>query len=67
MNTRILANSQLPEQYALIEASFMIARLLQTYDAVEWHGSTGRLAKGFTLTMYPKDGVPVRLRRAQKS
>lgn len=52
------------EQYAITEASFLTVRLLQAFDGIEWRGETGRISKGFGLTMYPAKGVPVLLRRA---
>jgi hypothetical protein len=52
------------EQFALTEASFLIVRLVQMYDTIEWHGETGRIMKGFGLVMYQAKGVPVRLHRA---
>jgi len=53
-----------PEQYAITEASFLVVRLLQTYDQMEWLGETGRITKGFGLIMYPAKGVPVRFHKA---
>lgn len=55
------------EQYAITEASFLTVRLLQAFDAIEWRGETGRVTKGFMLTMHPALGVPVLLRRAVES
>ncbi|KAF1815825.1 cytochrome P450 [Eremomyces bilateralis CBS 781.70] len=55
------------QQYAITEASFLTVRLLQAFDTIEWRGETGRITKGFGLTMYPAKGVPVLLRRAAAS
>lgn len=52
------------EQYAITEASFLIVRLLQTYDRMDWLGEQGRISKAFGLIMYPAKGVPVRLHKA---
>ena len=52
------------EQYAIIEASFLIVRLLQTYDRMEWLGEPGKVKKGFGLIMYPANGVPVKFHKA---
>jgi hypothetical protein len=52
-----------PEQYAITEASLLVVRMLQQFDAIEWLGSAGKVKKGFGLTMFPEDGVPVRLRK----
>jgi len=54
----------LGQQYAITEASFMLVRLMQHFDAIEWLGESGSISKGLGLTMFPANGVPVRLRRA---
>ncbi|KIW07572.1 uncharacterized protein PV09_01527 [Verruconis gallopava] len=54
----------LGQQYAITEASFLIVRLLQRFDAVEWLGETGRITKAYGLIMYPAKGVPVRFHKA---
>jgi hypothetical protein len=58
------ANDRITEQYAITEASFMLVRLMQHFDAIEWLGESGSISKGLGLTMFPANGVPVRLRRA---
>lgn len=57
----------LGQQYALTEASYLLVRLVQRFDRIEFAGEAegGRLKKGFGLTMFPADGVKVRLRRAE--
>ncbi|KAE9972846.1 hypothetical protein BLS_008316 [Venturia inaequalis] len=57
----------LGQQYALTEASYLLVRLVQRFDRIEFVGEAegGRLKKGFGLTMFPADGVKVRLRRAE--
>lgn len=52
------------EQYALNEASFVMAKILQRYDKIEALDMTGRLRKGLSLTLSPGDGVKVKLHRA---
>lgn len=57
----------LGQQFALTEASYVLVRMLQSFDAVEPVGERKemeRLRKGLGLTMWPADGVPVRFRRA---
>src|SRR5262249_26602365 len=54
----------LGQQYALTEAGYVVVRMLQTFDAVEWCGRLGPPRKAFSLTMSPRDGVVVRFRRA---
>ncbi|KAH8820366.1 cytochrome P450 alkane hydroxylase-like protein [Xylogone sp. PMI_703] len=57
----------LGQQYALNEAGFVVARFLQRYDKLEYLGPEGRIAKRMGLTVSPKDGVKVRLHRAESS
>lgn len=52
------------QQYALTEAAYLIVKLLQRFDAVEWVGAQGKPKKDFRITMAPKDGVWVRFRKA---
>jgi len=57
----------LGQQYALTEAGYLVVRLLQRFDRVESVGEVvhwRRTRKGLGLTMSPRDGVRVRLRRA---
>jgi hypothetical protein len=61
----VSTTNALTEQYAITEVSFMTARLLQTYDRMEWLGETGRIKKDFGLIMYPANNVPVRLHKAE--
>jgi cytochrome P450 len=57
----------LGQQYALMEASYLTVKLLRGFDGVEWVGGERKaIGKGFTLTMGPGIGVPVRLRRARR-
>jgi hypothetical protein len=44
----------------------MIVRLLQEFDDIEWLGGAGKIKKGMGLTMFPADGVPIRLRKAAR-
>ncbi|KAF1986177.1 cytochrome P450 [Aulographum hederae CBS 113979] len=53
------------QQYALTEASYLVVRMLQQFDRIEWAGPEGRPRKAMGLTISPKDGVRVRLRRAK--
>jgi cytochrome P450 len=55
----------LGQQYALTEAGYVVVRMLQTFDAVEWCGRPGPPRKAFSVTMTPKDGVVVKFRRAR--
>jgi cytochrome P450 len=58
----------LGQQYALTEASYLLVRLLQTYDRVEHaDGAEARLKKNFGLTMFPANGCKVRMRKANAS
>ncbi|KAK1064571.1 hypothetical protein LTR74_008573 [Friedmanniomyces endolithicus] len=54
------------QQFALVEASYLIVRVLLRYDRVEAvdAGVAGRMRKGLGLTMWPRDGVEIRLREA---
>ncbi|KAF2426531.1 cytochrome P450 [Tothia fuscella] len=54
----------LGQQYAITEASFLVVRMLQEFDDIEWLGKPGKVKKGLGLTMFPAEGVPVRLRKA---
>lgn len=55
----------LGQQYALTEASYLLVRLVQTFDRVEFaEKGKGTLKKGFGLTMFPAEGCKVRLRKA---
>lgn len=53
----------LGQQYALNEASFVIARFLQKYDAIESRDINAPIQKKFSLTLSPVD-VKVRLHRS---
>lgn len=57
----------LGQQYALTEASYLLVRLVQRFDRIEFMGEAkgGRMKKGLGLTMFPADGVKVRMRRAE--
>lgn len=56
----------LGQQFALIEASYVIVRLLQRFDTLEGVGVESRPVRhNLTLTDAPADGVRVRLRVAK--
>lgn len=56
----------LGQQFALTEASYVLVRMLQRFEAVEplERVEMSKLKKGVGLTMWPADGVPVRFKRA---
>jgi len=56
----------LGQQFALTEASFLVVRLLQEFDEIEPVDRTGmeRFRKAIGITMWPGEGVRVRLHRA---
>lgn len=56
----------LGQQFALVEASYVIIRILQTFDAIVPGDvmEMSRLRKGLGLTLWPRDGVPVKFHRA---
>lgn len=55
------------QQFALTEASYVVVRLLQRFDAIEAGAQwTGETMHGVTLTSCPGAGVHVRLREAKK-
>ncbi|KAK1073306.1 hypothetical protein LTR74_002015 [Friedmanniomyces endolithicus] len=56
------------QQFALVEASYLIVRVLLRFDRVEAvdAGVAGRMRKGLGLTMWPRDGVEIRLREAER-
>ena len=56
----------LGQQYALTEVGYLVVRMLQTFEAVEWCGRPGPPRKAFGVTMSPRDGVVVRFRRASR-
>ena len=56
----------LGQQYAITEASYLTVKLLQAFDDIEWAGGDEKIGKGFTLTMSPAIGTPVRLRRVRR-
>jgi cytochrome P450 len=57
----------LGQQFALVEASFALVRLLQRFDKVEPVDGEEmrRMRKGIGLVMWPADGVRVRLHEAE--
>ncbi|OJD28967.1 cytochrome p450 [Diplodia corticola] len=55
------------QQFALTEASYVVVRLLQRFEAVEGFGMDGRTLHGLTLTSCPGDGVKVRFREAARA
>ena len=56
----------LGQQFALTEAGFLLCRLLQEFDAIEPvdRAQMAKMRKGLGVTMWPRDGAKVRLRRA---
>ncbi|KAL0939888.1 Cytochrome P450 52A2 [Colletotrichum truncatum] len=52
------------QQFALTEAAFLLVRLLQKFDKMDWVGRQGKPRKDVHFTMAPRDGVPVKLRYA---
>ncbi|KAF2675440.1 cytochrome P450 [Microthyrium microscopicum] len=56
----------LGQQYAIIEASYLTVRLLQTFDNITWVGAQGRPVKGMGITLFPQHGTKVRLHYADK-
>jgi cytochrome P450 len=59
----------LGQQFALIEASYLLVRLLREYDAIEpvdW-AEMRRLKKAMGVTMWPADGARVRFRKASSA
>ncbi|TKA82593.1 hypothetical protein B0A55_01380 [Friedmanniomyces simplex] len=54
------------QTFALIEASYLIVRMLRRYDGMEPVDEAVmlRMRKGLGLTMWPRDGVNVRLHEA---
>ncbi|GIZ44650.1 hypothetical protein CKM354_000784100 [Cercospora kikuchii] len=56
----------LGQQFALAEASYVVARLAMECDAIRPVNTLymSQLRKGLGLTMWPADGVPVRLHKA---
>jgi cytochrome P450 len=50
------------EQYALNEASFVLARFLQRFDGLD-AVDLGPIRKGLTITLSPAKGVKVKLHR----
>lgn len=54
------------QQLALIEASYLLVRMLQHYDAIEPvdREDMAALKKGLGLTMWPAGGVKVRMHKA---
>lgn len=55
---------RLTEQYALNEASFVIARLAQLFDKIEGKDITKPIRKAMSITLSPADGVNIKLHRA---
>lgn len=53
------------QQYALTEAGYLIVRMLQRSEKIEWLGGADEPRKTITFTMQPRDGVPVRLTYAK--
>ncbi|KAK2616045.1 hypothetical protein N8I77_002762 [Diaporthe amygdali] len=55
----------LGQQYALTEAVYLIVRMLQRFEKIDWLGEAGEPRKTITFTMQPRNGVPVRLTYAK--
>ena len=55
----------LGQQFALTEASYLLVRLLQEFEAIEPVDGVemARMRKGLGVTMWPKDGARVRFRK----
>ncbi|KAL8736132.1 MAG: hypothetical protein Q9181_002522 [Wetmoreana brouardii] len=54
----------LGQQYALAEAGYLTVRLMQRFDAVEAVDDLTEIPQYVTVTLEPKNGVKVRLRKA---
>ncbi len=52
------------EQYALTEAAYLLARILQEYDEIDGSAIATEPSRAFALTNFPRDGVKLRLRKA---
>ena len=52
------------EQFALTEASYVMVRLLQRFDAIQNLDASNEALHNLTLTDCPAKGVQVRLREA---
>ncbi|KAK3678203.1 hypothetical protein LTR78_002299 [Recurvomyces mirabilis] len=57
----------LGQQFALVETSYVLVRLLQRYDAVRAvdREQMTKMRKGIGLAMWPADGVKVKLHKAR--
>jgi hypothetical protein len=51
------------EQYALNEASFVVVKMLQRFDTIKALNK-GPIRKGLSLTLFPLDGVQIKMHRA---
>lgn len=56
----------LGQQFALVEVSCVIVRMLQHFDAIEpiKREEMSKMKKGLSLTVVPAEGVRVRLHKA---
>ncbi|KAM3425024.1 hypothetical protein BST61_g6993 [Cercospora zeina] len=54
------------QQLALTEISFVMARMLQRFDAMRTPPGQDNLVKGYRVVVAPKNGVRVQLRRARE-
>lgn len=52
------------EQFALTEAGYLLTRLIQRVERIDWLGPPGKPKKDVLFTMSPRDGVHVRLHYA---
>lgn len=55
----------LGQQYAMTEAGYLTVRLLQRFDKIEYTGAPGKAKKGFGITLFPGEGVNIRMRAAK--
>ncbi|USP80383.1 putative cytochrome p450 family protein [Curvularia clavata] len=53
------------QQFAVTEAGYVVVRLPQKFDMLEWMGLNAEPAYRMTLTCSPADGVKLRLREAK--
>jgi len=48
----------------LTEAAYLLVRFAQTFEEIEWLGGEGKVRKGLGITLFPADGVKVRMKYA---
>ncbi|KAG8157160.1 hypothetical protein KVR01_012868 [Diaporthe batatas] len=54
----------LGQQFALTEAGYLLARLTQKFERIDWLGPPGKPKKDVLFTLSPRDGVHIRLHYA---